>query len=69
LRFPLLDIPSRQLLGSGRESLHSLSSLKIKEIETMGWTPVIFEDRYYLPESAFNDLILRSPESNRFEGV
>ena len=33
--------------------------IKQKEIEALGWKCIIFEDRYYTPEKAFNELVAR----------
>lgn len=33
--------------------------IKIKEIKKLGWSAIIFEDRYYTPEQAFSELVAR----------
>jgi hypothetical protein len=43
---------------------HSLSQvqtrdkIKIEQLKLAGWNVLIFEDRFYSPESAFDELIL-----------
>lgn len=34
--------------------------IKINEIKKAGWTAIVYEDRYYTPMEAFNDLMLRT---------
>lgn len=38
--------------------------IKKQILEKAGWTVLIYEDRFYSPESAFKDILLRTPESN-----
>lgn len=38
--------------------------IKINIIKNMGWTPIIFEDRHYTPEAAFQALILLGLEAS-----
>ena len=47
-------------MGFGNHSLKQVQnrdSIKIKEIKLKGWIPIIFEDRYFTPESALKYLI------------
>jgi len=34
-------------------------NIKINEILKLGWTPILFEDRYYTPKQAFDELVKR----------
>ncbi len=47
-------------MGLSNHSLKQVKtrdSIKVKEIINSGWTPIIFEDRYYTPKQAFDELI------------
>ena len=47
-------------MGFSNHSLKQVQNrdiIKIKEIYAMGWTPIVFEDRYYTPKSAFTNLL------------
>lgn len=57
-------------------SNHSLSQvqnrdkIKIKLFESLGWKVEVFEDRYYIPEKAFEKLVGNggtAPPSSRYE--
>lgn len=39
------------------KQVQNRDKIKIKEIETAGWTAVVFEDRFFSPETAFSELV------------
>lgn len=41
------------------EQVQTRDKIKIKEIIAMGWNPVVFEDRFFTPESALDVLVAR----------
>lgn len=54
-------------MGHSNHSLlqvQTRDSIKQKEIEALGWKCLIFEDRYYTPETAFHNIQLRALDSN-----
>lgn len=54
-------------MGHSNHSLLQVQTrdrIKQKEIEALGWKCLIFEDRYYTPETAFHSIQLRALDSN-----
>ena len=57
-----------ELKNHSLKQVQNRDKIKIKEFENIGWSVLVYEDRYYTPESAFEDIKkwLRVWESNPF---
>ena len=46
------------------KQVQTRDSIKIKTLQDFGWNVLIYEDRHFTPETAFQDIMLRALESN-----